>query len=461
VSDLEMSWQGRNWADIGKKMLSLTPLAKQQVHAEDSVLANYRTDGSPGLNTSYSALIRLAFHDQFWDASPVPAALPTVQTSEATATQTSGVTATQKAAKTKQVIRLDRDKALLKTADAQDPRTMALNSGEAQVVEIAADQALAANEVIQMEANFVLFFALAVQLYQSTLVSDDTPFDRFQEGDLAALSAEAQRGMQIFFSQGRCNQCHGGSLFTNQGIDIIQGINAPPGEPAGLVERMGMAQGEAFYDIGFYNIGVRPTAENIGRGGTLPASLGNPLDGGNPYPLSFARLGFLKQAGKLPLWYDPFVPFLPGNPGSLTRVAVDGANKTPGLRNVELTGPYFSNGGILTLIQAVDLYTRGSNFPAANIANLDPFIAEIVFLQGNEQAQRDLVAFLLALTDDRVKYERAPFDHPEIVVPNGHNANLSDNLVTIPAVGAGGRATPLRPFLAPAGTDSFAFHITP
>ena len=31
----------------------------------------------------------------------------------------------------------------------------------------------------QIEANFTLFFGLAVQLYEATLVSDDTPFDRF------------------------------------------------------------------------------------------------------------------------------------------------------------------------------------------------------------------------------------------------------------------------------------------
>jgi cytochrome c peroxidase len=308
-----------------------------------------------------------------------------------------------------------------------------------------------------MEANFALFFALSVQLYQSTLVSDDAPFDRFQDGDPTALSDAAQRGMTIFFLQGRCNQCHGGSLFTNQAIDVI----IAPAE--GVIERMGVAQGEAFYDTGFYNIAVTATAEDIGRGGTLPLILSNPADGGNPYPLSFSRLGLLKQAvpSKLPDWYDPFVAPLPGNPGSLTRVAVDGAHKTPGLRNVELTGPYFHNGGSATLMQVVDFYTRGGNFPAANIANLDPFIAEIAFLQGNEQSQEDLVAFLLALTDDRVKFEREPFDHPQLFVPVGHNADFSDNLVEIPAVGAGGRTTPLRPFLAPAGTDSFTFHITP
>jgi len=46
------------------------------------------------------------------------------------------------------------------------------------------------------------------------------------------------------------------------------------------------------------------------------------------------------------------------------RVAVDGAFKTPGLRNVELTAPYFHNGGQLTLEQVVDFYNRGGDFAA-------------------------------------------------------------------------------------------------
>ena len=86
----------------------------------------------------------------------------------------------------------------------------------------------------------------------------------------------------------------------------------------------------------------------------------------------------------------------------------------PGLRNVELTGPYFHNGGVLTLMQVVDFYIRGGNFHEANLADLDPFIADINGLKGadKEGDRRDLVNFLIALTDERVRQETAPFDHP-------------------------------------------------
>src|SRR4029079_1027272 len=44
----------------------------------------------------------------------------------------------------------------------------------------------------------------------------------------------------------------------------------------------------------------------------------------------------------------------------------DGAFKAPQLRDVELTGPYFHNGGTRTLRQAVALYARGRDFPSTS-----------------------------------------------------------------------------------------------
>ena len=69
-----------------------------------------------------------------------------------------------------------------------------------------------------------------------------------------------------------------------------------------------------------------------------------------------------------------------------------------------------------------------------------------------------LVAFLETLTDDRVVFQRAPFDHPQLFVPNGHPGNSNsttdangdgladDVLVEIPAIGAEG-GNPLPGFL--------------
>ena len=60
-----------------------------------------------------------------------------------------------------------------------------------------------------------------------------------------------------------------------------------------------------------------------------------------------------------------------------------------------------------------------------------------------------LVEFMNHLTDERVKFRKAPFDHPELVLPNGHTGvengvALDDNFV-LPAVGREG-GDPFMPF---------------
>jgi cytochrome c peroxidase len=397
-NDVEMSWAGRGWRDIGRKLYTLLPLARQRVHPTDGVLGPLSRVGEPGLATTYPDMIRAAFQDEFWRSAQL----------------TDGFT--------------------------------------------------------QMEANTSLFFGLAVQLYQATLVSDDTPFDRFVRGNPAALTERQIRGMNLFFSGGTsCSFCHVGPELT---AAAVSGLLAA-GEP-GMIEVMATARGDlANYDIGFYNIGVRPTGEDLGRGGRVTL---NGLD----MPLSFtgqhferAALPFtpLAQPGcaNNPLADPPTV--CPAPQDQVTRQAVNGAFKTPGLRNVELTGPYMHNGSMATLMQVVDFYVRGGNFHEANAADLDPIIDGIAGMQGDEERKGDLVEFLRALTDERVRWEKAPFDHPQLFVPDGHEARidgdprrtrvLADRMVEIPAVGAAGRQAqslpPLKPFLAD-GLEGTALH---
>jgi hypothetical protein len=279
------------------------------------------------------------------------------------------------------------------------------------------------------------------------------------------MTASQVNGMNIFFSGGAaCANCHIGPELTGASVSFATN----PDEP-GLIELMAMGDGNlANYDIGYYNIGVRPTAEDKGRGARITLN-------GIDMPLSFAGQHFERQS-------LPFAPLgqpgcvndffatppniCPSTPDAVTRQAVDGAFKTPGLRNVELTGPYFHNGGAATLRQVVDFYIRGGDFHEANIDNLDPFVDGINGLKGpNSQGKvAELIDFLLALTDERVRWERAPFDHPQLMIPDGHvnriegdpkrTRVLADNIRIIPAVGAAGRQAqglqPLKPFLADA-----------
>jgi hypothetical protein len=138
--------------------------------------------------------------------------------------------------------------------------------------------------------------------------------------------------------------------------------------------------------------------------------------------------------------------------------AAAGSFKIPTLRNVEVTGPYMHNGSMATLEEVLEFYTRGGNFdPAAKHFGT---VFPQVFLRFDAQARADIIAFLRTLTDERVRYERAPFDHPELPVPHGHlgdavaidaanplDATLgADTFLLVPAVGANGRAQPLPEF---------------
>lgn len=55
--------------------------------------------------------------------------------------------------------------------------------------------------------------ARAIAAYERTLLSPDSPVDRFLKGDRQALSAQAQRGMRLFDRLG-CVSCHSGPNFS-------------------------------------------------------------------------------------------------------------------------------------------------------------------------------------------------------------------------------------------------------
>jgi cytochrome c peroxidase len=384
---------------LGKKLLALQPLAKQIVADDDSVLGplsnSSRNSPRRGLKKSYEALIRDAFKPEWWRSNTIIRVDP--QTGERTF--------------------LRKPKSRLSTI-----------------------------EYTQMEYNFSLFFGLAVQAYESTLVSADTPFDRFLANkNTNPLSDQQQKGWDIFQTKGLCIGCHAGAELTAASVSSVTANGRITRAPFGP---------RPAEDTGFFNIGVRPSSEDPGLGSldrNDKDESGNPL--GNP--LSEVRLAQqdLAEPGKFKRLLGEDPPTLNPPLTSDENVVADGAFKAPGLRNVELTAPYFHNGGQATLEQVVDFYSRGGDFGGLPVLNLSP------------QEKQDLVAFLKALTDERVRNQKAPFDHPQLFVPNGHPGDqnsvtidpnvqtnddvkqATDALLEIPAVGRNG-GNPLPNFLA-------------
>jgi cytochrome c peroxidase len=480
LSALEMSCNGRDFLDVGRKMLLRVPLLLQSIDKYDSVFGingpfgDLRNKTGKGLKLQYvyAELIKKAFHEKYWNAPGF--------------------------------YRIDASGKLRK--------------------------ATILNGHTQMAYNFSMFWGISIMLYEATLISDQSRADDCDFGPPPGapfgtpptcrsgkftLTDSEMNGGRLFTLFGpnlpndslgqrpgpACSACHplpltseaqfqaGTTLVRVERSRIDNRGPGKPNDPPG--------PGGAVHDRGFFNIGVSPTSFDPGNGGY------DPYDN----PLSQARMFIDEQLGvavvdpsgitdpcRTPTLIEPGgTPLYPGctvtgggpppNPppvlgGTIDptfnwnqeREMVDGSFKTPPIRNVGLTPPYFHNGSYSTLRQVVEFYDRGGSrrdkskidpnytgdtsgtgllgkdaFPVKGPdfgTNVDRFV---VPLRLTEQEIDDLTAFMLAFTDRRVQCDQAPFDHPSLKISVGHRAvdkngdgKADDIIFELPAVGAAG-----------------------
>jgi cytochrome c peroxidase len=493
LSSVEMSADDRNFHQVGKKLLARVPLSTQMVDPTDSVLGTLSKAPGKGLKTSYSQLIQQAFLPEWW------------QFSRHICTAADGSTITNV------------DPAEFETCPS------------------------GTDDYSQMEYNFSLFWGVAIQMYESTLIADQTPFDRYMEQqktytltgdnhnqnytiqlapgiqpysvsvialdpladftdqemayafdygdgrvmgvgldqgfidyatgrltlqfgmppvstfpikisysvDATPMTTGQLRGLLVFQTKGRCVNCHGGPELSNASVGTVSTV--------GPAERMIMADMQVrVYDTGYYHIGVRPTAEDGGLAGT------DPVAGKSLSQSEYLRERVCSDASEAIM-----IPGRPGDGISMAplncgdETARGGFFKAPQLRNVALTAPYFHNGSQLTLEQVVEFYDRGGDFNTFGEEH-QYMDADIDNLGLTLQDKTDLVDFMRnGLTDPRTVNQSAPFDHPQLLTPNGHPLNgngypvtpdpkhpgqATTQLMEIPAVGKNG-GKPLPTFL--------------
>ncbi len=70
--------------------------------------------------------------------------------------------------------------------------------------------------------------AKALASFERTVISTNTPFDLWRQGDAGAVSASAKRGFDLFLGKARCSPCHQGYNFTDDGFHNI-GLKTPAG----------------------------------------------------------------------------------------------------------------------------------------------------------------------------------------------------------------------------------------
>lgn len=133
LSATEMSADNRNFHQVGKKLLARVPLANQLVDPTDSVLGVFSKSPDKGLKTSYAALVQKAFQPEWWQFT--------------------------------QHICEAADGTMTGTVDPTNFETCPAGTSDYSL----------------MEYNFSLFWGVAVQMYESTLVADQTPFDKYLE----------------------------------------------------------------------------------------------------------------------------------------------------------------------------------------------------------------------------------------------------------------------------------------
>ncbi|MDX1812154.1 MAG: di-heme enzyme [Gammaproteobacteria bacterium] len=189
----------------------------------------------------------------------------------------------------------------------------------------------------------------ALASFQRTLISGNSAYDRYINGDDNAIGASAARGKDLFFSERlECHHCHGGFNFTETANH--------DGSPSSNV---------IFHNNGLYNIDVNGDGKGDGN-----------------YP-----------ADNTGLW-------------QFTGRSTDmGRFRAPTLRNIALSAPYMHDGSITTLESViVDHYARGGRLieegPNAGDGSKSVYRSSLIvsFLL-SQQEVKDLLAFLDSLTD--------------------------------------------------------------
>lgn len=200
-------------------------------------------------------------------------------------------------------------------------------------------------QVFKSEGLTIDTIAKAIAAYERTLLSGNSPFDRFITGKNTAITDAQKRGWELFKGKAKCIDCHKYSL------------------------------GSPFTDFEFHNTGVAATDtlldELVRTVAKSPAETSGTL---LAHSAGFSELGRF----------------------AVTLQQLDiGAFKTPTLRDIELTSPYMHDGSLKTLIDVVQFYNRGGN----TNAHIDK---RMHALQLTDTDVNDLVEFVRALTSDEV-----------------------------------------------------------
>jgi cytochrome c peroxidase len=179
----------------------------------------------------------------------------------------------------------------------------------------------------------------AIAAFERTLLSFDSPYDRYKHGDPNAISEAAKRGESLFFGERlECYHCHNGINFTDNHIQ----------------------QGQAFPERGFHNTGLY-NEDGLGA----------------------------------------YKPWDHGLRDVTSDEEDEGAFRTPTLRNVAVTGPYMHDGSLPTLEDVIRQHYAVKGHAALSANGPNPLRSDLI--EGfsiSDSEVLDLIEFLRSLTDE-------------------------------------------------------------
>lgn len=121
----------------------------------------------------------------------------------------------------------------------------------------------------------------AIATYERTVVTGDTPFDRWLRGDTNAVSDAVKRGFALFAGKANCAQCHSGWNFSDDKFHDT-------GQPASDEGRFGITHAaadlHAFKTPTLREIAARAPYMHNGEIATLEGVIAYYISGGQPRP---------------------------------------------------------------------------------------------------------------------------------------------------------------------------------
>jgi cytochrome c peroxidase len=186
----------------------------------------------------------------------------------------------------------------------------------------------------------------AIASFERTVISGDSPFDRYMYGgDKTALSEAQIRGLELYRGKARCQECHA------------------------ISESYALFTDNKFHNLGVGFKKIEPRLREI------IAEVRKANEEGREIGESVLTDAEISELGRF----------------TVTMQLSDiGAFKTSGLRNIAVTGPYMHDGSLKTLEEVMVLYNKGGE--------KNPFLGSVRVLDLTEDEIKDVIAFLESLT---------------------------------------------------------------